>query len=786
MLSAVLLFGCMPCFQYESKADYGVCLNIYTSPLVRDRKVGDIEFYGGGNFNQYYEDITEVQWYKIVEGTPTLVENTYELESGVDYIVSMKWNMDQITINNERFGFSLHDAYTDYTYCDCAYLESGDLIEATKNNKMGYYTDYSPENTRDKKVTFYLDWTNDKDIILPSETLNLHLYSSFDKTFDEQNLRQASWNELWTEGADLDKITIGPMSESALNEGYIRSYGTYDDNIINAGEYWDFGLVFETDKNVRALSVDGRYLELDYEHINNFSTLQTYVFDDDNDEVMIFVKDGIANNEIDSVQICEPYVNDTAIHVKASDSDVTYNENVFYNAYVYEGAFTNADLSTKDLSACRLEAMTDTDVFHEYIVDAATNTHDFWVIIPLNNLLDKDYTLVLEELEGAYSTSGKLANTYVTTFHPAAKNVYDISVRDMKLGQNVFEWLYETMYEMKACMRFRTSVNWMSMDILSFDEINDVLSDPTMVFSENQKLNITFCFTTRTLPTEVNLVKGNSDYKPITLTKGNLEEYFDYDKTIDSADPSEYAELAAKYQGIENKWDYRIISQDGFQEYKILCKATLDFSPEAASHTTKKYTAKNVNTSAEKIKGSSSKGSTRTVVPKEGKKVSSVVVTDTKGNAIPVTLNEDGTYSFTQPASSVNVEVVYKNREIKLTIGSTDAFVDEELNSLDVCPVIRNDRTMLPIRFVAENLGAKVEWSEKNPNYVLITKGDIKIEITLGSDVMKVNGKDVKLDSVAFAENDRTYLPVRAVSENLNAIVEWNEARPMEVKIYER
>ena len=128
----------------------------------------------------------------------------------------------------------------------------------------------------------------------------------------------------------------------------------------------------------------------------------------------------------------------------------------------------------------------------------------------------------------------------------------------------------------------------------------------------------------------------------------------------------------------------------------------------------------------------------------------------------------------------------YKNREITLNIGSTEASVDGEKSNLDVCPVIRNDRTMLPIRFVAENLGAKVEWDEKNPNYVLITKGDIKIEITLGIDIMKVNGKDVKLDSVAFAENDRTYLPVRFVSENLNAIVEWNEARPMEVKIYER
>ncbi len=200
----------------------------------------------------------------------------------------------------------------------------------------------------------------------------------------------------------------------------------------------------------------------------------------------------------------------------------------------------------------------------------------------------------------------------------------------------------------------------------------------------------------------------------------------------------------------------------------------------------KSYKAKDTNKTAEKISGSNKKGSKKTITPIEGKKVSDVIVKDKNGNKVDVTLNEDGTYSFIQPASDVSVEVVYKNREIVLKIDSTNAYVDNDLNILDVAPQIRNDRTMLPIRFVAENLGAKVEWDEKNPEYVLITKGDIKIEITLGSDKAKVNGKEFTLDSVAFAENERTYLPVRFVSEHLNAIVEWNEAKPMEVKIYER
>ena len=47
--------------------------------------------------------------------------------------------------------------------------------------------------------------------------------------------------------------------------------------------------------------------------------------------------------------------------------------------------------------------------------------------------------------------------------------------------------------------------------------------------------------------------------------------------------------------------------------------------------------------------------------------------------------------------------------------------------------------------------------------------------ITIGAATVKVNGKDVKLDSPAFIENDRTYTPVRFISEYLGASVEWVE-----------
>ena len=116
---------------------------------------------------------------------------------------------------------------------------------------------------------------------------------------------------------------------------------------------------------------------------------------------------------------------------------------------------------------------------------------------------------------------------------------------------------------------------------------------------------------------------------------------------------------------------------------------------------------------------------------------------------------------------------------IVLTIDEHDALVYGTTKTNDVAPKVVNDRTMLPARFVAENLGATVEWDGEKQLVTITGKTekqeDVTILITIGSDYAKVNGEDVKLDSPAFVENDRTYTPIRFISENLGATVEWNE-----------
>ena len=113
-------------------------------------------------------------------------------------------------------------------------------------------------------------------------------------------------------------------------------------------------------------------------------------------------------------------------------------------------------------------------------------------------------------------------------------------------------------------------------------------------------------------------------------------------------------------------------------------------------------------------------------------------------------------------------------RQLILTIDEKAATVWNEEVINDVAPVIRKDRTMLPARFIAENLGATVEWDAEGRR-VLIKNEDVTIEIYIDSDKALVNGEIVELDSPAFIENDRTYTPVRFIAETLGVTVDWDE-----------
>lgn len=206
-------------------------------------------------------------------------------------------------------------------------------------------------------------------------------------------------------------------------------------------------------------------------------------------------------------------------------------------------------------------------------------------------------------------------------------------------------------------------------------------------------------------------------------------------------------------------------------------------SSSGGSSSSDSYSVSTVKAEDGKITVSPSKAEkgdtvTITVKPDAGYVLDELVITDKKGNEIDYKAKGDNKFTFKMPASKVEIEAIFapekeEERTIVLTLGSTAANVFGTPVINDVAPIARNNRTMLPIRFIAEALGARVDWDAANQK-VTIVRDTLVIEIFLGSDVAYVNGQPVQLDSPAFAENNRTYLPLRFVAENLGAVVDWD------------
>ncbi|KQL49005.1 copper amine oxidase [Brevibacillus choshinensis] len=94
---------------------------------------------------------------------------------------------------------------------------------------------------------------------------------------------------------------------------------------------------------------------------------------------------------------------------------------------------------------------------------------------------------------------------------------------------------------------------------------------------------------------------------------------------------------------------------------------------------------------------------------------------------------------------------------------------------LDQKPVIRDSRTLVPIRPIAESLGFDVDWNEKTRT-VTINKGTNNVRLVVTQKIAKKNGQTINLDVPAQIINQRTMVPVRFIAEALSYNVNWDQA----------
>ena len=119
-----------------------------------------------------------------------------------------------------------------------------------------------------------------------------------------------------------------------------------------------------------------------------------------------------------------------------------------------------------------------------------------------------------------------------------------------------------------------------------------------------------------------------------------------------------------------------------------------------------------------------------------------------------------------KPASKKDVKAEKSSAKSDIKIFVSDKEIKPETPAY-----IENGRTMVPLRFISEALGEKVDWKADTKTVII---GDNKASLVIGEKEIEANGKKIAIDSPAVIKDARTFVPLRAISEILGAKVVWD------------
>ncbi|MDF2548513.1 MAG: hypothetical protein K0R93_3411 [Anaerosolibacter sp.] len=114
----------------------------------------------------------------------------------------------------------------------------------------------------------------------------------------------------------------------------------------------------------------------------------------------------------------------------------------------------------------------------------------------------------------------------------------------------------------------------------------------------------------------------------------------------------------------------------------------------------------------------------------------------------------------------LSTSVDASSNDIKVTL-------DGDPLTFDVAPASIQGRTLVPLRTIFEALGAKIDWDDTTKT-VTATKGEIKVVLTVGNKQGEINDKAIELEVPGTIINNRTLVPARFVAEALGAKVDWD------------
>lgn len=123
--------------------------------------------------------------------------------------------------------------------------------------------------------------------------------------------------------------------------------------------------------------------------------------------------------------------------------------------------------------------------------------------------------------------------------------------------------------------------------------------------------------------------------------------------------------------------------------------------------------------------------------------------------------------------NEICIEHFYQNFRFVFTVGENTYQLNNETFSMDVAPILQDDRTFIPIRFLSEALGLYVEYISKTKEIII---GNNFLKMQAGNMSYLVNGEQKTMDVVPFIQNSRTYVPLRFIMEAFGFNVDWEQS----------
>ncbi len=151
---------------------------------------------------------------------------------------------------------------------------------------------------------------------------------------------------------------------------------------------------------------------------------------------------------------------------------------------------------------------------------------------------------------------------------------------------------------------------------------------------------------------------------------------------------------------------------------------------------------------------------------------------DENGNIIINSLNGNkfATLKITAGEKSKSINLYDTNANIiKMKIDETKYNINEESFEMDTKPFIKDDRTLVPVRFIVEALKGNVDYDDENRIVNIVYDGKIII-IPIDDNKIVVNDEVITMDTTAIIKDSRTFIPIRFVAESIGMTVDYEDS----------